>query len=683
MSKSYEENVEDIIKRDLNNSGTKYYSKTESINPSIDNALLSAVSKGGGDGGNFPDIRLMLSSSSKDIPVMIEVKGGKGLLVKADDSGNILNRTKEGNPNFINIKRYAVNGALHYAEAILNYAYKEYDEVVFIGINGYKENESDKDIKIEVSAYYLGKKSQMREVKLADYSDVSFLYLSNQNAFLNKIKNVGLSQEEIDKIEKEQENRFSNSLKELNQKLHDELNISVGYRIKLVSGMIMAGLGIGDVKPLMSEDLHGENDAESSDGNKIFSKITAFLKKKNLPEDKVKVILNELKNAFLNKDNWMTKNGGESKLKIIYRFMEKNILPIIRDGKHIDFTGQLFNVMNEWVDVPDGQKNDVVLTPRYVTNMMAKLCQVNMNSYVWDFAAGTGGFLISAMNLMIQDASKIEEPEKRKEKIESIKRRQLLGIEKLPDVYLLAVLNMIIMGDGSSHFLHEDSLNEFDGTYTQGGSEEENKEKFPADVFLLNPPYSAEGKGFVFVEKALNRMQKGKACVLIQENAGAGKGLPYTKRLLEKNTLLASIHMADIFRGKAGVQTAVYLFDVGTPHNEKQLVKFINMENDGYSRQNRKKSKSEKNLRDTDHAKERYEEVVNLILYGKKYLHYYTKDDYIEDTISLDGNDWTFKQHKTLDTTVTLEDFKKTVSDYLSWKVSTIIKNKGEDSLGK
>lgn len=60
--------------------------------------------------------------------------------------------------------------------------------------------------------------------------------------------------------------------------------------------------------------------------------------------------------------------------------------------------------MNEWVDVPDGDKNDVVLTPRYVTELMAKMCEVNMNSYVWDFATGSAGFLISAMHQMIEDA---------------------------------------------------------------------------------------------------------------------------------------------------------------------------------------------------------------------------------------------------------------------------------------
>lgn len=303
---------------------------------------------------------------------------------------------------------------------------------------------------------------------------------------------------------------------------------------------------------------------------------------------------------------------------------------------------------------------------------MAKLAKVNMDSYVWDYAVGSAGFLISSMKLMIQDAKdRIQSPELCNQKIVDIKCKQLLGIEKRADIYMLAVLNMILMGDGSSNILHKDSLKEYDGNYEQG---EHSGEKYPANVFLLNPPYSADGKGFIFVEKALKRMNNGRAVILIQENAGSGNGLPYTKNILKNNSLIASIHMSDIFYGKAGVQTAIYVFEVGTPHNEKQLVKFIDFSNDGYTRQNRKKSGQETNLKNTDNAIERYDEISNLVLYGKSYLHYFSEDEYVEDIISLNGDDWTFSQHKKMNTIPNEEDFKNTVKDYLAWKVSRLLK---------
>ncbi|WP_199798407.1 HsdM family class I SAM-dependent methyltransferase [Clostridium fermenticellae] len=459
--------------------------------------------------------------------------------------------------------------------------------------------------------------------------------------------------------------------------MQDDLKISVGSRVELVTGMIMAALGVeGKVAPLEIADLKGETGARTNDGHVIINKIDSFLAERNLPQEKKDMIINDLSRVFIYSDLWQTVNG-ESKLKTVYTSVKNDIMPIFTSAKHLDFTGRLFNVLNAWVDIPDSDKNDVVLTPRYITDLMAKIAQVNKDSYVWDYAVGSAGFLISSMKLMIKDAEeRIKSPKELSKKIANIKYQQLLGIEKRSDIYLLAVLNMILMGDGSSNIIHKDSLTEYSGNYEQGVL---NGQVYPANVFLLNPPYSAQGKGFIFVEKALNRMSNGKAVILIQENAGSGSGLPYTKRILKHNTLLASIHLADIFRGKAGVQVAIYVFNIGTPHDIHQMVKFIDFSNDGYTRQNRKKSSQETNLKNTDNAIERYEELVNIVLYGKSYLHYFTEDEYIEDTITLNGDDWTFKQHQIIETIPTEDDLRNTVKEYLSWKVSMIIRGNMND----
>lgn len=78
-------------------------------------------------------------------------------------------------------------------------------------------------------------------------------------------------------------------------------------------------------------------------------------------------------------------------------------------------------------------------------------------------------------------------------------------------------------------------------------------------------------------------------------------------------------------------------------------------------------------MKNTEHAHERYAELVDIVLNRKKATHYFD-DCVIEDTIGLDGNDWTYKQHQKIDATPTEEDFRKTVADYLSWKVSTLMK---------
>ncbi|MCC8077585.1 MAG: SAM-dependent methyltransferase [Oscillospiraceae bacterium] len=336
--------------------------------------------------------------------------------------------------------------------------------------------------------------------------------------------------------------------------------------------------------------------------------------------------------------------------------------------------------MYNWLGFTQDKLNDVVLTPSYVATLLVKLARVNMDSYVWDFATGSAGLLVAAMNEMLDDAKeKIQSPEELQKKSAKIKAEQLLGLEILPNIYMLAVLNMILMGDGSSNILNDDSLKNFNGNYGFDCADK----KFPATAFVLNPPYSANGNGMIFVEKALSMMEKGYAAIIIQNSAGSGKASEYNKRILEHSTLLASIKMPiDLFIGKSSVQTNVYVFRVGEAHQKDDVVRFIDFSNDGYTRSNRKKAS--KNLRDTDHARERYQEVADLVRFGKSKLHWLTEKDYYEGKIDPEnGADW--NQTAPIDTVPTLEDFKKTVSDYLAWEVSNLLKNQSteDDRLGK
>ncbi|MFH4860901.1 N-6 DNA methylase [Vibrio diabolicus] len=672
--RSIEEQVEDITKKQLESVG--YFTKTESVNSEIDNALRSGPSKSGGSGFNFPDVKLLIDIDGiKKIPVMIEVKGTKGKLEKLDKNGYVENKKKDLSPHFSNIQNYAVNGAVHYAETIVSFS-ETYKEVIAIGVNGYSRK--GEGIITEYGVYYLSAENLGVPKKIDDYSDLSFLLSDNINELVEKIENINLTEQEIESKALEYEAKIETKLKSLNQVMQDDLQVSVGSRVEIVAGLIMAGLGVKNIiSPLLITDLKGEKGSKTHDGQIIINKIDSFLEERKLPKEKKEMIINDLSRVFIYSRLWEPVNG-ESKLKKIYISIYEDIIPIFNTAKHLDFTGKLFNVLNEWVDIPDSDKNDVVLTPRYITQLMAKLALVNKDSYVWDYATGSAGFLISSMKLMIKDAQdRIKSKSELDKKIRHIKSKQLLGIEKRSDIYMLAVLNMILMGDGSSNILHQDSL-EYLGNYEQGDKKDE---EFPANVFLLNPPYSADGKGFIFVNKALKKMNSGRAVVLIQENAGSGYGLPYTKEILENNTLVASIKLSDIFRGKAAVQTAIYVFDIGKPHNIKSPVKFIDFTNDGYLRLSKKKSNQRTNLRDTGNAAEKYEEVANLVLFGSSSLKLLSKSEYIEDVITLEGDDWTFGHHVIHDSKPELIDFKNSIGGFLSWKIGQMIMGKIDKSI--
>lgn len=132
----------------------------------------------------------------------------------------------------------------------------------------------------------------------------------------------------------------------------------------------------------------------------------------------------------------------------------------------------------------------------------------------------------------------------------------------------------------------------------------------------------------------------------------------------------------DLFVGKSNVQTNVYVIKVNEKHHKDDQVKFIDFSNDGYTRTNRRKSSS--NLRDTDRAKERYEELVNLVRFGKSKLNIFTNKEYYENTIDpQNGADW--NQTAPTDTKPTLQDLKNITSDYLAWEVSNFIKQQNID----
>ena len=659
---SIEEQIEDLAKRELDKYRVEYYGKTQVLRNEIKEAVKKAPSKGGGSGNNFPDIQVLLKTPSmRHIPVMIEVKGTKGDLVKFNEANEVANVDETGKKLYNNIKKYAVNGAIHYAESIITYT-ESYDESIAIGINGYKEGNK---VITEYGVYYLASKHLMVPKKIGDYTSLSFLSSGNLSELLERIDTLSLTQEEIDIRYKLWENKIEDNLKTLNQEMHDVHEINENYRVNLIAGLIMAGLGVENrVAPLQISELRGDQGTKTHDGYVISNKIESFLSERNLPQEKKDMIMRTLRSVFLDSNLHVAVNG-ESILKKVYANVAHNIMPYFNQRYHIDFTGKLFNTLNAWVKVADGNQNDVVLTPRYVCDMMVQLCKVNKDSYVWDYTTGSAGFLISAMKQMIRDAEEklSSDPEKCRNKILQIKQEQLLGVEKLPDIYMLAVLNMILMGDGSSNIIHRNSL-EYSGNYEQG---KHINEPFPANVFLLNPPYSAEGKGMIFVEKALERMQNGRAAILIQENAGSGKGLPYTKNILEKCTLLASIKMADIFKGKANVQTAIYLFEIGTPHDPKGLVKFVDLSSDGYTRSNRRKASSNIKLRDTDHAAERYQEAIDFIL-DRVPTTNYLEGCFQKETISLEGKDWVYDMHRKFEFNPDITDFQNAIGTFLDWK---------------
>lgn len=552
---SVEPNVADLANGWMRSYKLDYKLEQESLNTEIDRALDEYFSKNGGVGGNRPDAKLLLRDKNMvNYPVLIEYKGYKDKLVALDSEGKVANKTAKNQPDFKHINSYAVNGAVHYANALLHYT--SYTDIIAIGMTGYK-TEAGK-LEHEIGVYYVSKSNFGIGQKIDNYTDFSFLKKSNFDKFIEKVKRLKLTPDEIEKLKEQREREINASLVKLNNDIYqNEKGLSERDRVYLVAASIIATLGVpGRVAALEKSELKSSTETGNRDGDIILRKIKAFLDEKNLPQEKRDMIVRTLQNT-LTTDNINKVETGESQLKRVFTKIVDDLGIYYKIGLTTDFTGKLFNEMYSWLGFSQDKLNDVVLTPAYVATLLARLARVNMDSYVWDFATGSAGLLVAAMNEMLNDAkNKIKSPDEFARKSAAIKANQLLGLEILSEVYMLAILNMILMGDGSSNILNKDSLKEFNGNYGFGKTDE----KFPADAFVLNPPYSAPGNGMVFVEKALSMMSKGYAAIIIQNSAGSGKATEYNKRILKHSTLLASIKMPmDLFIGKSSVQTNIYI----------------------------------------------------------------------------------------------------------------------------
>ncbi len=556
---SIEPSIADKFNHELKSYQLDYKLEQESLNSEIDEALKNYASKNGGLGGNRPDVKLLLNTQdpSRKLPILIEYKGLKDKLIKLDKN-KLVENFKNHEPHYKNIREYALNGALHYANAILHHT--SYTECIAIGITGYKDDKGG--IRSQIAVYYVNKSNLGMGVDVSKgeqaYSDLSFLSPKHFNDFVKRLDTLSLSDEDLERIKEQKNQEIEDCLTRIHNNIYEKEKIYFGEkdRMYLVVASIIANLGIPNcVTPLKKEDLKSSDEIHQRDGDIMLTKIKSFLEYKQLSEEKKQSIISLLEPLLRNENNNKAING-ESRLKRCFSEIVDSLGIYYKIGLSTDFTGKLFNEMYRWLGFTQDKLNDVVLTPPYAATLLARLSKVNKDSFVWDFATGSAGLLVASMNLMIEDAKKrITSPEELEQKIAHIKAKQLLGIEILPDIHILAVLNMILMGDGSSQILNQDSLSGFDGKV--------NNKEFKANAFVLNPPYSASGNGMVFVEQALEKMQSGYASVIIQSSAGSGQAKEYNVRILEKHTLLASIKMPpDLFIGKSNVQTHIYVFRV-------------------------------------------------------------------------------------------------------------------------
>lgn len=252
-----------------------------------------------------------------------------------------------------------------------------------------------------------------------------------------------------------------------------------------------------------------------------------------------------------------------------------SIIDLMKESTHIDLLGHLFDTFTKYVSV-GGSQGDIVLTPSHLTRFMADIIDVNPSDNVLDITVGTGGFLIAALKrdediIMKDNSLSLTEKEN---KIDTIKKEKLWGIEYDANMFATCVANMMLHGDGKSHIYRGNSLI---------GRELTGDKRTFTDIFkdvkfnklLFNPPYEHHLK---YVKNGLSYIAKdGKAAIIIPKNTfnKCTEVMDSMKEeIFDNNRLLAVI---DLPKGQfkiksktVGTDVAIFLFSVGYKHNFKE-----------------------------------------------------------------------------------------------------------------
>lgn len=254
-------------------------------------------------------------------------------------------------------------------------------------------------------------------------------------------------------------------------------------------------------------------------------------------------------------DSKTAKEYPDGVFKEIIKRIAQNVWPYINVYHDFDVVGQFYG---EFLKYTGGDKKalGIVLTPRHVAEIFSLIANVGPKSRVLDICAGTGSFLITAMQHMLKKASTEEERQR-------IKKQGLIGIENSPKMFALAASNMILRGDGKAN-LHQASC--FDEAIIEAI-----KTKVKPTVGMLNPPYSqsksdAELHELYFVKQMLDCLVPGSIGIAIVPMSCAISPNSVREELLKYHTLDAVMSMPQELFYPVGVVTCVMVWIAGKPH---------------------------------------------------------------------------------------------------------------------
>ena len=513
-----ERKTEQIVRSHFDKSNEIIHIEEQSSEiPKIDKLLKTASKKGIGKGR--PEF-IVTFNKNNDFLIVVECKA---------------DITKHESINRDKFADYAVDGALLYA----SFLSKEYD-VLAIAVSG----ETKQELQISHFLHLKGENNatQIFDNKLLPAQDYLNGYLKSPEKF------------------RQDYNTLLTFTKTLNDKLHT-YKILENQRSLLLSCILIA---LEDDAFKASYD---KKDKPKNLADFLVKTVSDKLENANISRDKLDNL--NIQFGFIKTDTSLTTKDGL--LKELIDEIDANINQFIKTHEYFDVLGQLYVEFLRYANNDKGL--GIVLTPPHITELFADLAQVNKNSVAYDNCAGTGGFLISAMKKMIENAKGDDA------KIKEIKNQQLVGTEYQAHIFALAISNMYIHQDGKTNIING---NCFDTNVIK-----QVKERNPT-VGFLNPPYTTEKEELKFILNNLECLVDGGTCIAIVPMRCAlatdGKEVEYKKTLLENHTLEAVLSMPnDLFvDSKVNTYTCAMIFTAHKKHPTNHKTFFGYCKEDGF-----------------------------------------------------------------------------------------------------
>lgn len=409
------------------------------------------------------------------------------------------------------------------------------------------------------------------------------LYRNYPNNFEDTLSDIPASDKTIDDLLSEKKTLYD----------FTEKNFDLKEIIKHMEELVLANAGVDvftEVFKLIYAKLYDEIEAEKRE-----EKIVEFRKYKD-PQKTYSIINGLFKNAI-------SKWPGIFFEQEVIRLSPEHLSVVVGElekarlfGTDLQFIDEAFEYLIP--EVAKGKKGQY-FTPRHVIRMAVKMLNPKENEYVLDPAAGSGGFLIAAMNWVGENYLKSSEA------VKEYAQNYLYGIDFADETAKVSRALMLIAGDGRSHLFKLNSLDprEWQGEdedkmharielkkrlmkFSDYAEQEENEKTFKYfnfDVLITNPPFAGEIKDqgvlrqynlakkngkltrmverhLLFIERVLEMVRPGgRIAIVLPQGVLNNTNMQYVRQFLfDKARILAVVGLhGNTFKPHTGTKTSV------------------------------------------------------------------------------------------------------------------------------